>query len=149
MRDESDVIRQGIECLRLDGPVQVEASLPKRPVKSPVSKPKSALVLEGSIEIPLNCFANPVVRTLSGDAFRLYLLMSGLAWREKGSGGTLRTSVAMLANATGLAPATVVRATEQLKKSMLLTCLQRNYRTGNLWAVANLVGCHLVDDQAR
>jgi hypothetical protein len=150
MRDESDVIRQGIECLRVDEPMRVEtASPPKRPITVAAPIPKPSLILEGSIQIPIECFANPGIRTLSGDAFRLYLLMSGLAWKEKRSGGTLRASVAMLADATGLAPATVVRATEQLKKAMLLTCLERNYRTGNLWAVANLVGCHLVDDRDR
>jgi hypothetical protein len=97
-----------------------------------VEVPKRA----GFFRLAHEVFADAELRALSGDAFRLFVWMSSLAWRYQDSDGTLRASVNFMVNGTGVSHATISRALGQLRERGLAELVQTDFKRGNVWKVS-------------
>ncbi len=89
---------------------------------------------KGYFKLSHDVFWNPILRSLSGDCFRLFLWMSSRAWRFPNSDGTVRASVRFITDQTGIARATVTRSLKLLRETDLITA-KVNHRDGNMWFV--------------
>src|SRR3712207_2482488 len=68
----------------------------------------------GYFKLSHSVFQNPVLQTLPGDAFRLFLWMSSIAWRFKHSDGLIRASISYITQGTGISSASASRALVKL-----------------------------------
>lgn len=80
-------------------------------------------------------FDEPRVRSLSGDAFRVFLWMSSQAWKYRDSDGKVKASASLISRGTGVSEATVTRSLSALQTTQLITRLRIDYAYGNLWRV--------------
>ena len=76
-------------------------------------------------------FADPRMRQLPGDSFRIYLWMSCNAWRYRDSTGFIRAAVGYISVGTGVLTATVSRCLQILREENLIRLVQTDFKRGN------------------
>ena len=81
-------------------------------------------------------FDDPVLRSLPGDSFRLFLWMSSRAWKYRDSTGLIRASISYAAHGAGLSEACISRSLKVLVDAELIAVKERNFKLGNLWSVS-------------
>jgi hypothetical protein len=91
---------------------------------------------QGYFMLAHSVFMNPVLRELTGDAFRVFIWMSAQAYRFKTSDGTLRASIGYINAGTGVSQATVSRILDALVKKKLVERVEVHSHKGNLWRVS-------------
>ncbi len=90
----------------------------------------------GYFKLAHSVFFDPLLRSLSGDSFRLFLWMSSRAWQFTDSTGALRASVRWITDGTGMSHATVSRALKVLREAGLVEILKHDFHDGNVWQVS-------------
>ena len=103
---------------------------------APVSETESSQ--RGYFKLAHSVFGNPLLRTLPGDAFRVFLWMSSRAWRFEDSDGSLHASVSFISAGAGVSESTVSRCLLLLKDKCLIELMELNYKKGNTWRVEPL-----------
>ncbi len=93
---------------------------------------------QGFFKLSHGVFAEPLLRDLSGDCFRLFLWLSSRAWRYPTSGGVVRASVGYIELHAGMSHATISRGLKILKEKGLISALEVDFKNGNLWQVSAL-----------
>lgn len=101
--------------------------------KNEIPKPRA-----GFFKLSNALFSNVIVRELPGDAFKIFLWMSMLAWRFRDSKGELRASVGYISRGVGISRASVSRNLSSLENARLISVVAVDYRLGNLWKVVDL-----------
>lgn len=101
---------------------------------------------QGFFKLSHSVFAEPLLRELSGDCFRLFLWLSSRAWRYPTSGGVVRASVGYIELHAGMSHATISRGLKALKEKGLITVLEVDFKNGNLWQVSALACGHPGND---
>jgi len=125
------------------GHAQVEAAQ-ERPTQFelPPSEPDaragdaSATPWAGFFKLSHRVFAEPALRQIPGDCFRLFLWFSSRAWRYPTSTGILRASVRFIETETGMSHANISRSLKLLKDSGLVKIVEKDFKRGNIWRVS-------------
>jgi hypothetical protein len=93
---------------------------------------------QGFFMLAHSVFQNPIIRELSGDAFRIFIWMSSQAWRFRESNGQFRAAVDYIVAKCGCSRSTVTRGLADLKLAKLIECVEQNFKKGNLWQVSRI-----------
>lgn len=97
---------------------------------------------QGFFKLSHSVFAEPLLRELSGDCFRLFLWLSSRAWRYPTSGGQVRASVGYIEIHAGMSHATISRGLKTLKEKGLIAIVEVDFKNGNLWQVSAIACGH-------
>lgn len=117
---------------------QPQAQIPQVQMSKSEPPQKEVPRRKGYFRVRHDAFADRLLRDLSGDAFRLFLWMSSLAWRYPDSDGSVRASVGFIERGTGISHATISRALAQLRKQSLVELLESDFKRGNLWKISSI-----------
>ncbi len=153
-------LKQAIQGLNITKPFDLRAqSKPalKRPAETEVpqvetvqTKPAQNREAQNGVSGPVaerehgffmlahSVFENVVLRQLSGDSFRIFIWMSALAWRFRGSSGEFRASVEYVSAKCGCSRSTATRGLKDLRENQLIECVEQNFKKGNLWRVSRI-----------
>ena len=104
---------------------------------------------KGFFMLAHSVFENELVRALSGDAFRIFVWMSAIAWRFKNSKGEFRASVDYVSMKCGCSRSTATRGLQDLKSKNLIVCIEQNFKKGNLWRVSRLADGRSLDTESE
>lgn len=121
----------------LKAPAQVELAQ-KEETQADQPEVVAIPVPQGFFMLAHSVFSQPLIRDLSGDAFRIFIWMSSQAWRFRQSNGQFRAAVDYIAASCGCSRSTVTRGLSDLKATKLIQCIEQNFKKGNLWLVSQI-----------
>lgn len=137
-------LKKAIQGLDIKKPFDLRAQMKpalKAPIEVELPNSESAQTVVptvGFFMLAHSVFQSPILRELSGDAFRIFIWMSSQAWRFRESNGQFRAAVDYIAAKCGCSRSTVTRGLADLKSTKLIECIEQNFKKGNLWKVSRI-----------
>ena len=129
-------LRASMQSLNISHPYKLKEPTPNQvtQTKSPqIEVPKP---INGFFMLANHVFSEPLLRSLTGDTFKVFLWMSMQAYRFRQSDGTVRASAKFVSVGVGIAESSVTRSFDALIKNKLIKRIEINYKTGNKWWVS-------------
>lgn len=147
MNKSRTLLKGGIQALNVGQAAQIPKHLkfeaprievPQRAVPQMEVPQNERSPLTRFFPLSIDIFSSPEVRSLSGDAFRVFLWMSTYAWQFPTSKGQVQASIGRVSRETGVSEASASRIFAALQAKGLIQQIKSDFKYGNIWQVRDL-----------